>query len=89
MNCIRELIESGAKSSPAGKDTDNNSLTNLLPACTNESITSLLGGAFKVILDCRFAMTQAVVGNHGAEMSTLPLQVIIHLQQLSRKILRV
>lgn len=84
MNCIRELMESGAKSAPS-----DSSSTNLLPQCTNESITSLLGGALKVLLDCRFAMTDAVVGRYSGEMALLAVDVARHLQVLLLKLLRI
>jgi hypothetical protein len=87
INCIRELIESGAKSAVASGDDSN--AKNLLPQCTNESITSLLGGALKVILDCRFALTEAVVGRYVEEMTGLSALVVRHLQHLILKVLRI
>ena len=88
MNCIRDLIDSGAKSASGGED-DAASSRHLLPQCTNESITSLLGGALKVIMDCRFALTEAVVDRHLGEMSSLAGQVAGQLQLLLLKVLRV
>ena len=107
LNCIRDLIDSGAKSATQTQtetDTqtqtesrerdrdrhrDTTCPTHLLPQCTNESITSLLGGALKVLLDCRFAMTEAVVSRYPHEMALLAVQVAGHLQQLLLKLLRI
>lgn len=87
INYIRQLMDSGAKSTER-KEADNYPSC-LLPQSTNESITSLLGGAFKVVLDCRFAMTEAVVGRYPVEMAPLAIQVAEHLKQLLLKVLRI
>lgn len=76
-SCLGELVHAGAEGS------------GVLPQCTNESIASLLGGGLKVLLDCRFAMTEAVAGRHAAEMAPLVAGVVTRLQQLLLKLMRV
>ena len=85
LNCVRDLMENGTKSTSI-ECTDLNSV---LPPSTYESIASLLGGALKALLDCRFAMTDAVVSKYADEMGPLALEVIEHLSKLLLKLRRV
>ena len=65
-NNLFEKMKQFQLSSPENINNNNNSIAQY--NSIDESIKSLLGGAYHVLIDCRFALTGVVLERHGQTM---------------------
>ncbi len=62
--------------------------TSWTPSEASELVVSLLGGALQSLLECRFALTSAVIDSHRSQMGSLLLRICNSLCQVLVRILK-